>query len=365
MSMRSGNELSRLAKAVLNSMHTLIPRGLFRAVAAGTSARLLLIFLALGAAASDADDTPLNQVDPSATCETCCPRPPCSTPPPPMACTFTSGLNNGCSGMRYADEQGVYGPCEVTSTSKRACSCGATGAGTQMCLGNGSFGVCRSSQSPTPEMCNSCDDDLDGIVDNIAPQGCSTNKPGACSTGRLACTSGAYVCQQIIFPSLETCDGLDSDCDGVRDEDEFGRTSCGVGDCYTSKYACQGGAWQTCVPLPSSPEVCDGRDNDCDSVTDEGLGTLSCGQGQCAASVPACRDGHPQACIPLIPEPERCDGRDNDCDLDVDEGDVCRFDNMSCECTPIPQAEACANTTCGVAPDGCGGNYSCGSCLML
>ncbi|WP_158627656.1 MopE-related protein [Corallococcus sp. AB038B] len=265
--------------------------------------------------------------------------------------------------MQYADERGIYGPCEIAITSKRACSCGATGQGTQRCLGNGSFDVCRSPLAPRPETCNACDDDLDGVVDNIAPQGCTVNKPGACSAGRLVCTSGAYACEQVIFPTPETCDGTDSDCDGVRDEDEFGRISCGVGECHTSKYACQGGAWQTCVPLPPSPEVCDGRDNDCDSVTDEGLGTLSCGQGQCAVSVPACQEGHPQTCVPLTPEPERCDGRDNDCDSAVDEDNVCRFDDMSCGCTPIPQSKACASTTCGVAPDGCGGSHDCGACL--
>ena len=67
----------------------------------------------------------------------------------------------------------------------------------------------------------------------------------------------------------------------------------------------------SCTP---TAEVCDGRDNDCDQQTDEGLGTRSCGVGACARTVNACQNGRPQICTPGSSTTEICgDGIDQDC----------------------------------------------------
>jgi len=127
----------------------------------------------------------------------------------------------------------------------------------------------------------------------------------------------------------EVCDGRDNDCDGLVDED-LGTTTCGVGACATTVENCVNGQLQVCEPLPPTEvEVCDGRDNDCDGEIDEGFSGLgsSCttGIGECTrdGTVVCARDGSGTVCNAIAGEsaPEICDGRDNDCDGIVDPPD--------------------------------------------
>lgn len=77
------------------------------------------------------------------------------------------------------------------------------------------------------EACNNVDDDCDGIVDQIQGQPITrtcysgptlTLGIGLCTSGTQTCTSGAYNnCENEILPSAELCDGEDNDCDTVID----------------------------------------------------------------------------------------------------------------------------------------------------
>ncbi|MFE8601213.1 MopE-related protein [Archangium violaceum] len=71
-----------------------------------------------------------------------------------------------------------------------------------------------------------------------------------------------------------------------------------------------------CTP---QPEVCDGKDNDCDDRIDEDLGTVTCGVGACKRTVEACINGAPGICTPGSPTPETRDNIDNNCNGYVDE----------------------------------------------
>jgi hypothetical protein len=68
-----------------------------------------------------------------------------------------------------------------------------------------------------------------------------------------------------------------------------------------------------------SPEVCDGKDNDCDGLVDEGLGTITCGVGACQRTVAACTNGSAGICTPGTPSPETRDNIDNNCNGYIDE----------------------------------------------
>jgi len=119
----------------------------------------------------------------------------------------------------------------------------------------------------------------------------------------------------------EACNGVDDDCFGGVD-DGFGQITCGKGVCLHSVPACDGGKTQVCDPfLGASVETCNGKDDDCNGMTDEGLGSTTCGKGVCLHTVQNCAGGWPQACDPMDGAlAETCDGQDDDCDGLADEG---------------------------------------------
>jgi len=172
------------------------------------------------------------------------------------------------------------------------------------------------------ETCNGLDDDCDGLIDEDDPGGgaaCSVaDRLGACAAGTTVCIDGRLECRQTVFPSPEICDGIDNDCDGTTDEG-LGTTSCGVGACRVTVQNCVGGVGRVCTPNAPSPETCDGVDNDCDGLIDDNLSPLTCGAGICARTVASCIGGVPQTCVPGTPGVEICDGIDNDCDGLTDE----------------------------------------------
>ncbi len=73
-----------------------------------------------------------------------------------------------------------------------------------------------------------------------------------------------------------------------------------------------------CVPCEAT-ETCDGRDNNCNALVDEGFADLSCGVGACRRAVAGCVRGAVPTCTPGAPSNELCNGLDDDCDGMVDE----------------------------------------------
>ena len=83
-------------------------------------------------------------------------------------------------------------------------------------------------------------DDLTTFVTGISCTGggasCDTGQPGVCSVGTLQCQSGKLTCVGTTKPTTEKCDGVDNDCNGMTDD--------GTNLCPTD-FVCDKGA---CVP---------------------------------------------------------------------------------------------------------------------
>jgi len=139
-----------------------------------------------------------------------------------------------------------------------------------------------------------------------------------------------------IYPgNYEYCDGLDNDCDPLTqdglDEPTFGDLCDGIDNdlCQEGNIICLAGSLACSDLTNDNLEICDGLDNDCDPSTPDGstdpvVGTPCDGDDSdlCEDGVFVCAD----ASIECNDDPqgidEYCDGIDNDCDGEIDEDPV-------------------------------------------
>jgi len=292
----------------------------------------------------------------------------------------TAGVGECRKGVQVCNTPGVWGPCIYAVVPKKevcnrkdddcngqvddACVCkpgskrsckgglGTCAKGEQTCGSAGFFwGPCISQTPPSKEICDNKDNDCDGKTDEDVQRTCYTGPPntqgkGECRSGIATCQQGKWsACTKQTHPTTEVCDGKDNDCNGKIDDNwsEIGQPcKIGTNNCLViGKWACSKDQKNmTClgnIPKPT-PEVCDGRDNDCDGKVDERkcypTGTKGCTQvngkwvcqGTCQVGVQYCVGTKWTSCkSSVVPTAqETChDKKDNDCDGKIDE-DCCQ-----------------------------------------
>jgi hypothetical protein len=253
------------------------------------------------------------------------------------------GRDNNCNGQ--VDETfGVGNTCVVgTGACQRVGTIACTPQGTSVCS--------AATGNPATEVCNGIDDNCDGNVDENLSCACSIQTEicdgrdnncngqvdesfgvgtpcsigvGACQRiGVLLCNAqGTTSCSATAgLASPEVCDGVDNNCNGIADD--------GI----------------SCSCLPSA-EVCDGRDNNCNGQVDEGFGvgnSCSVGVGACQRLGYTMCSGGGTVCSAIAGNPvgETCNGIDDNCNGTADEG-------LSCACFPVAE-------TCNGRDDNCNG----------
>ena len=189
---------------------------------------------------------------------------------------------------RDCDESGAVVADNLSSLVRN----GICSYGIQRCSFNG-WGECIGAQGPEAEVCDGLDNDCNGQVDDDYPeknQLCGMQEEvnygvGICTPGVWQCEEGYLRCEGHVGPVGEVCDSIDNDCNGVVDDQlpnstmevcyDAAQETILVGECKPGIRYCVDGSMQSeCVGqvLPAA-ELCDGKDNDCDGETDEGFDT--------------------------------------------------------------------------------------------
>ncbi len=256
-------------------------------------------------------------------------------------------IDNDCDGN--IDEG-----CSCTSTQQNQ-KCGYSDIGECqlgfMSCNNGVWSECLNAIYPEKEICDSKDNDCDGLID----EECDKDKDGYLNKGlecigsfmdgkgvSKSCSEFKDDCDDnnlLVYPKAnETCDGLDNDCNGKVDDiqelpycyslSHFGLSPIGVCkdmraycDSFRKSFVCLFTKWEV---IETS---CDKLDNDCDGLIDENCDCDSgeekaCGSdvGECQIGLQKCESKKWTSCQNSInPSEEICDGKDNDCDNSIDE----------------------------------------------
>lgn len=205
------------------------------------------------------------------------------------------GQDNACPSGYVCDENAFEEPQCVPVSGECTCNglatilnlattCSQTNEDGQ-CLGQR---VCSieglsdcDAPAPAIESCNGIDDDCDGVTDEGLDGGdCElSNEFGTC-IGTLSCELGAKTCMGL-EPSEEKCNGIDDNCDGATDESYPDNDGDGVADCVDEDSDDDGTPnINDCAPndptvFPGAVEICDSKDNDCNNLVDD-EGAIGC-----------------------------------------------------------------------------------------
>jgi len=238
--------------------------------------------------------------------------------------TVCNGIDDDCDVL--IDENYVSYVCGVGACSAQStCSNGA-----ESCtpLSNSTPEVCDGTD-------NNCDGIVDNnlvvpLCENQVGVCAGSTKSCGGFAGWLTCGALNYG-PNYQFNESSCSDSLDNDCDGLTDLNDFNCLTCIDNDNDGYGTNCQLGNDCNDNDASVNPGVvdssCNGIDNDCDTLIDEDyvVTQTNCGIGACASTGQLlCQNGtEVTTCVPGTPTTEVCNGIDDNCNNVIDDGNVC------------------------------------------
>jgi hypothetical protein len=292
----------------------------------------------------------------------------------PGESSVNSAADELCNGVDDDCDGRVDDATVETGTSCDTSFAGQCAAGRFACV-DGAL-ECQQSNALVDESCDGLDNDCDGEVDEGNPPNAplwyldsDSDGFGEAATAIRACTAPSGHVDQAgdcndantaVNPdAIEVCDGVDNNCDGLNDDASAADAATWFADTDRDTYGNAAASRVSCsapsgfvadasdcndastVSFPGATEICDGLDNNCDTVVDEGspanattwyadvdedgFGDPDVSQQLCVApdgyvrNDDDCNDG----VLEISPDGvELCDDVDNDCDGFVDEDEA-------------------------------------------
>ncbi len=236
------------------------------------------------------------------------------------------GVDNNCNGQTDEGCNCINGQTQSCYTGDPATkNVGPCHGGTQTCA-NGNWGTCSGQVLPKSETCNNIDDDCDGTKDDGNPGGgaaCTTGLPGICSAGTKTCQNGSLSCKQnqTANPSDICNNGLDDNCNGQTDENCSGGP-CAHDKCLTGVALTSGCGGDPCVTqvCASDPFCCSNTwDNFCVGEVRTYCGSLKCDEAKGNCPHTLCTTGS-------TPFTSGCDSAKANC-----VSQICAADSFCCD----------------------------------
>ena len=274
----------------------------------------------------------------------------------------TDGCLGSCLAASCGDGFVHAGVEDCDRDPPRACSSTCGSAGRESCVACAWAGTCV----PPAETCNGLDDDCSGAADDVfdCVQGAGVACTSSCGTaGTGSCTASCTTpTPTSCTPPVEICNGLDDDCVSgpdngfacIRGGGVGCTTSCGTSGAGACTAACTIPTGAACTP---PAETCNGLDDDCNGVADNGF---SCVRGTSVPCATACGSTGAGTCtatcgIPTgascTPPVEVCNGLDDDCVSGPDNGFACvRGTSVPCTTTCGTAGTGTCTTSCGIPP---------------